>query len=133
MLRQLEFSIFDFRLHLDNKEDQGKTPQQIIDATRKQVAIIPLPSYNRFQNSFTHIFDSGYDAGYFSYKWAEVLSSDAFEKFKENGTFNHNIGKQFLTTILEQGGSREAMELFMEFRGRKPTIDALLKHNGIIG
>lgn len=131
MMRQLEFALFDFRLHLNQPADQGKTAQQIIEEVRTQVAVIPIPAFNRFQNSFTHIFDSGYDAGYFSYKWAEVLSSDAFEKFKENGTFNETIGKEFLHTILEQGGSREAMDLFIEFRGRKPTIDALLKHNGI--
>lgn len=131
MVRQLEFALFDFRLHLNKEKDRGKTPQQILNEVRQEVAVLPIPAYNRFQNSFTHIFDGGYDAGYFSYKWAEVLSCDAFERFKENGTFSSEIGNQFLKIILEQGGSREAMELFVEFRGRKPTIEALLKHNGI--
>jgi oligopeptidase A len=131
MVRQLEFSIFDFKLHLDKAEDQNKTVQQILNEVREQVAVVPIPDFNRFQNNFSHIFNGGYSAGYFSYKWAEVLSSDAFENFKENGTFNKDTGKRFLQAILEKGGSKEAMDLFIEFRGRKPTIDALLKHNGI--
>ena len=132
MLRQLELAIFDFRLHLREEIDKGRTPQQILDQVRQEITVIPVPEFNRFQHSFSHIFDGGYAAGYFSYKWAEVLSSDAFEYFKENDTFNREIGRKFLTTILEQGGAKEAMDLFVEFRGRKPTIDALLKHNGII-
>ena len=89
------------------------------------------PSFNRFQHSFSHIFAGGYAAGYYSYKWAEVLSADAFSKFEEKGIFDKNTGKEFLQTILEKGGSREPMDLFVDFRGRKPNIDALLRHSGI--
>ena len=90
------------------------------------------PPYNRFANGFSHIFGGGYAAGYYSYKWAEVLSADAFSKFEENGIFDRETGEQFLHSILEQGGSREPMELFVEFRGRQPSIDPLLRHAGIL-
>ncbi len=130
MVRQLEFSLFDFRLHLEY--EKGKTDiQQKLDEVRQQVAVIIPPSYNRFQNSFSHIFAGGYAAGYYSYKWAEVLSADAFGKFEEQGIFNTQTGHEFLHNILEQGGSLEPMELFIKFRGREPTIDALLRHSGI--
>ncbi|MCK5361508.1 MAG: oligopeptidase A, partial [Gammaproteobacteria bacterium] len=89
------------------------------------------PEYNRLPHSFSHIFAGGYAAGYYSYKWAEVLSSDAFSKFEENGIFDRNTGLAFLRSILEKGGSRDAMALFVEFRGRQPKIDALLRHSGI--
>ena len=89
------------------------------------------PAFNRFENSFTHIFGGGYAAGYYSYKWAEVLSADAFSAFEETGIFNRDTGQKFLNSVLEQGGSREPMELFVEFRGREPTIDALLRHSGL--
>jgi len=95
------------------------------------VAVVEPPEYNRFQHSFSHIFAGGYAAGYYSYKWAEVLSADAFSRFEEEGIFNRETGLAFLETVLEQGGSREPMDLFIEFRGRKPTIDALLRHCGI--
>ena len=132
MVRQLEFALFDFRIHLNSKLDQNMSVQAILDNVRQQVAVIPYPKYNRFQNNFLHIFDGGYAAGYYSYKWAEVLSSDVFEAFKEQDILvNPTIGDKFLHTILEQGGSKDAMELFIAFRGRKPTIDALLKHSGI--
>jgi oligopeptidase A len=131
MIRQLEFALFDLKLHINTETDRGKSTQRILDEVRQRVAVFSVPAFNRFQNSFEHIFNGGYDAGYFSYTWAEVLSSDAFEKFKENGTFNKEVGARFLHTILEQGGSREAMDLFVEFRGRKPTVDAMLKHRGI--
>jgi len=98
---------------------------------RTQVAVIQPPKFNRFAHSFSHIFAGGYGAGYYSYKWAEVLSSDAFSLFEEKGIFNQHAGKAFLSNILERGGSQDAMELFINFRGRKPTIDALLRHNGI--
>ena len=94
--------------------------------------VIP-PEFNRFQNSFGHIFAGGYAAGYYSYKWAEVLSSDAFSRFEEEGIFNQQVGQDFLNNILEKGGSKEPMELFVAFRGREPKVDALLRHSGIEG
>lgn len=130
MLRQLEFSLFDFSLH--EHFVAGKTNvQQWLDEVRKQVAVIIPPSFNRFQNSFGHIFAGGYAAGYYSYKWAEVLSSDAFSRFEEEGIFNRQTGHDFLTNILEMGGSKDPMQLFIAFRGREPEVDALLRHSGI--
>jgi oligopeptidase A len=98
---------------------------------RREVAVVEPPSFNRFPHSFSHIFAGGYAAGYYSYKWAEVLSADAFSSFEERGIFDRETGQRFMQAILEQGGAREPMELFIEFRGREPTIDALLRHNGI--
>ena len=130
MVRQLEFSLFDFRLHLEFQP--GKTNiQQKLNEIRQQVAVLIPPDYNRFQHSFSHIFAGGYAAGYYSYKWAEVLSADAFAKFEEQGIFDTETGHHFLHNILEQGGSLEPMELFVKFRGREPSIDALLRHSGI--
>ncbi|MFZ5593086.1 MAG: oligopeptidase A [Pseudomonadota bacterium] len=131
MVRQLEFSIFDFRLHLEYDPARGGRIYEILDEVRRQVAVIRPPSFNRFPHSFGHIFAGGYAAGYYSYKWAEVLSSDAFSRFEENGIFDRDTGIRFLSAILEQGGSRDPMELFVEFRGREPQIDALLRHSGI--
>jgi len=131
MARQLEFSIFDFRMHLEYDPAKGGRIYQILDEVRKEVAVMNPPSFNRFPHSFSHIFAGGYAAGYYSYKWAEVLSSDAFSKFEENGIFDRKTGLEFMSAILEQGGSREPMELFIEFRGREPTIDALLRHTGM--
>ena len=131
MLRQLEFSLFDFRLHAEYDPAQGGRIQQILDEVRAEVAVITPPAFNRFQHGFSHIFAGGYAAGYYSYKWAEVLSADAFAKFEENGIFDTQTGHLFLHTVLEQGGSREPMELFVAFRGREPRIDALLRHSGI--
>ena len=131
MLRQLEFSIFDFRIHHDYEPDKGARIHATLNAVRKQIAVLQPPEFNRFENGFTHIFGGGYAAGYYSYKWAEVLSADAFSAFEETGIFNRYTGKKFMNTILEQGGSREPMELFIEFRGREPTIDALLRHSGL--
>ena len=105
--------------------------QQILDEVRAEVAVVRPPEYNRFQHGFSHIFAGGYAAGYYSYKWAEVLSADAFSRFEEEGIFNQATGLAFLEGILEQGGSRDPMELFVEFRGREPSIDALLRHSGI--
>ena len=132
MLRQLEFSIFDFRLHLEYDPSRGARVYQILAQVRDTVAVIRPPSFNRFPHSFSHIFAGGYAAGYYSYKWAEVLSSDAFSMFEENGIFDRETGLQFLNTILANGGSRDPMELFIEFRGREPQIDALLRHTGIV-
>ena len=131
MVRQLEFSLFDFRLHLEFDPTQDKQVEKILAEVRDQVAVVKPPTFNRFAHSFSHIFAGGYAAGYYSYKWAEVLSADAFSKFEEKGIFDRNTGIEFLQSILEQGGSREPMDLFIEFRGRKPEIDALLRHTGI--
>jgi len=131
MVRQLEFSLFDFRIHAEYNPEKGAEIQQILDQVREQVAVVKPPKTNRFQHSFGHIFAGGYAAGYYSYKWAEVLSADAFAKFEEEGIFNPETGKAFLNCILEQGGSAEPMELFKAFRGREPQIDALLRHSGI--
>ena len=132
MLRQLEFALFDFRLHHQDHADSSEAIQSLLDEVRDEVAVVFPPAYNRFQHGFSHIFAGGYAAGYYSYKWAEVLSADAFSKFEENGIFDRKTGEQFLNSILEQGGSREPMDLFVEFRGRKPSIDALLRHSGIL-
>jgi len=131
MVRQLEFAIFDFRLHREYDSDRGARIHDILAEVRRNVAVIQPPAYNRFENGFTHIFSGGYAAGYYSYKWAEVLSADAFSAFEETGIFNRDTGNKFLSSILEQGGSREPLELFVEFRGREPTIDALLRHSGL--
>jgi oligopeptidase A len=130
MLRQLEFALFDFRLHTEYTPDINI--QALLDDVRQQVAVLFPPEFVRFQNSFLHIFSGGYAAGYYSYKWAEVLSADAFSQFEENGIFDKATGQQFLQSILEKGGSEEPMDLFMAFRGREPKIDALLKHTGLL-
>lgn len=131
MLRQLEFAIFDFRLHLEFARDPNLNIQALLDEVRREVAVVRPPAFNRFQHSFSHIFAGGYAAGYYSYKWAEVLSADAFSRFEEDGIFDPASSRAFLQTILEQGGSREPMELFVEFRGRKPGIEPLLRQAGI--
>jgi oligopeptidase A len=131
MVRQLEFSLFDFRIHQQYDRTKGARIYEILDQVRQQVAVVSPPGFNRFAHSFSHIFAGGYAAGYYSYKWAEVLSSDAFSLFEENGIFDQETGSAFLTNILEKGGSQNAMALFVNFRGREPEIDALLRHNGI--
>lgn len=130
MLRQVEFSLFDFELHVGRHPDQSA--QQVLDAVRAEVSVFPPPAFNRFQNGFSHIFAGGYAAGYYSYKWAEVLSADAFSRFEEEGVLNPQTGRAFRDNILAQGGSREPMELFVAFRGREPSIDALLRHSGLL-
>ncbi|MDF2939802.1 MAG: oligopeptidase [Gammaproteobacteria bacterium] len=132
MLRQLEFSLFDFRMHYLYDPKHPQDIQAVLDQVRKEIAVLKPPAFNRFQHSFSHIFAGGYAAGYYSYKWAEVLSADAFSKFEEEGVLNPNTGKAFLNCILEQGSTKDAMDLFIDFRGREPKIDALLQHNGII-
>jgi oligopeptidase A len=132
MLRQIEFALFDFRLHLEYDPARSGRVYEILQQVRDEVAVIRPPSFNRFPHSFSHIFAGGYAAGYYSYKWAEVLSSDAFSLFEERGVFDMDTGVRFLGTVLEQGGSRDAMELFIEFRGREPQIDALLRHHGLM-
>jgi oligopeptidase A len=105
--------------------------QETLDEVRQHVSAYQAPSFNRFQNSFSHIFAGGYAAGYYSYKWAEVLSADAYAAFEENGLFDHATGKSFMENILQVGGVREPMDSFIAFRGRKPTIEALLRQCGI--
>jgi oligopeptidase A len=131
MVRQLEFSLFDMRIYQDSSIDSATKIQEVLDQTRKEVAVIIPPDFNRFQHGFSHIFAGGYAAGYYSYKWAEVLSADAFARFEEEGLFSRKVGKDFLQEILEVGGSRPAMESFKAFRGREPKVDALLKHSGL--
>lgn len=131
MVRQLEFSIFDIRIHAQYNPQQGERIYQILQEVRDQVAVLKPPAFNRFPHSFSHIFAGGYAAGYYSYKWAEVLSSDAFSQFEEKGVFDPETGQSFLNNILEKGGSKKALDLFVAFRGREPKIDALLRHSGI--
>ena len=127
ILRQLEFGLFDFKLHSDKTPDILETLKQV----RQQVAVVPTVDWGRFPHAFSHIFAGGYAAGYYSYLWAEVLSADAFSRFEEEGIFNENTGNAFLDNILSQGGSDEPMTLFKNFRGREPQLEALLRHYGI--
>ncbi|MCB1877744.1 MAG: oligopeptidase A [Chromatiales bacterium] len=131
MIRQLVFSLFDFRIHLEYDPASGARIYDILREVEDEIAVIQPPEFTRFPQGFSHIFGGGYAAGYYSYKWAEVLSADAFSKFEETGIFNPDTGRDFLTNILEVGGSRDAMDSFVAFRGRKPRIDALLRHSGI--
>lgn len=131
MLRQIEFAMFDMRMHRHHDLVMKEGIQQLLDEVREEVSILIPPDWNRFQHGFSHIFAGGYAAGYYSYKWAEVLSADAFSRFEEEGLFNEQVGKDFLHTVLELGGSRKAMDVYKEFRGREPNIDALLRHNGL--
>lgn len=130
--RQLEFAQFDFRIHTVFREQSNvDLITQVLNEVRKATSVVPIAAFNRFQHSFTHVFSGGYAAGYYSYLWAELLSSDAFSRFEEEGVFNAKTGRYFLQNILEVGGSKKALEAFVAFRGREPTIDALLRHNGI--
>lgn len=131
LLRQLEFGLMDFKLHLDYDEEQGSRVREIIADVRKAVSVVPVPSFNRFEDSFSHVFSGGYAAGYYSYLWAELLSADAFSRFEEEGIFNQQVGADFMHCILEKGGSVPAMQQFVAFRGREPKIDAMLRHMGI--
>lgn len=131
MVRQLEFSLFDMLLHIDPAASQEGRLESILQRVRDEVAVIKQPSFNRMVNSFSHIFAGGYAAGYYSYKWAEVLSADAYARFEEDGLFNAETGQAFLNEVLQMGGSRPAMESFVAFRGREPEIDALLRHSGL--
>jgi oligopeptidase A len=129
--RQLEFALFDLRIHSEIKHEDYQQLMQILAEVREHVAVIKPPAFNRFPHSFQHIFSGGYAAGYYSYKWAEVLAADAFSAFEEEGIFNAAVSQRFLRAILEQGGSRDAMDAFVEFRGRKPQIEPLLKQLGL--
>jgi len=129
-LRQIEFALFDMHLHDDF--DPTHKPLDLLRRVRDQVAVLHPPAYNRFPNNFSHIFAGGYAAGYYSYKWAEVLSADAYSLFEENGVLSAEVGHRFWSEILGRGGSRSALESFVAFRGREPTIDALLRHSGMV-
>jgi oligopeptidase A len=130
-VRQLEFALFDFRLHLEYDPGQGARAMETLERVRDEVAVVRPPPYNRFPHSFSHVFAGGYAAGYYSYKWAEVLSADAFSRFEDEGVLSGPTGRAFLAAVLEQGGGRDPMELFIAFRGREPRIDALLRHSGL--
>ena len=131
MVRQLEFSLFDMLLHCVKTIDNADQVQDLLDQVRDKVAAIESPLDVRFQHGFSHIFAGGYAAGYYSYKWAEVLSADGFGLFEENGLFDKSTGKKFLTEILQMGSGRPAAESFAAFRGREPSVSALLRHNGL--
>jgi oligopeptidase A len=132
-LRQVEFALFDFRLHAEYDPARGARIEEILAEVRREVAVIRVPEWNRYPNSFGHIFAGGYAAGYYSYKWAEVLSADAFAAFEETGIFDQATAHRFVDAILARGGSRDALDAFIAFRGRKPRIDALLRQHGIAG
>jgi oligopeptidase A len=132
MMRQLEFALFDFRLHAEYSPERGGRVLEILAEVRREVAVVPVPDWNRFPHSFGHIFAGGYAAGYYGYKWAEVLAADAFAAFEESGVFDHGTAQRFVDAILSRGGSRDALEAFVEFRGRTPDVRALLKQHGIL-
>jgi oligopeptidase A len=131
MMRQLEFALFDFRLHAEYDPARGARVREILGEVRQEVAVVPVPEWNRFAHSFGHVFAGGYAAGYYSYKWAEVLAADAFAAFEESGVFDRGTARRFLDCILSRGGSRDALDAFVDFRGRKPDIRPLLRQYGI--
>jgi oligopeptidase A len=130
-LRQVEFALFDMRLHAEYDPQRGSRVYQLLDQVRREVAVVPVPDWNRYPHAFGHIFAGGYAAGYYSYKWAEVLAADAFSAFVERGAFDRATAQRFLDSILSRGGSRDPLEAFVEFRGRKPQVAALLRQYGI--
>lgn len=131
MARQLEFALFDFRLHMEFDEKNPDCIQTILNEVREKISVFLPPDFNRFQHGFSHIFGGGYAAGYYSYKWAEVMACDLFSAFEEKNIFDHALSKQYQATFLESGGAKDPLDLFITFRGRKPTVDALLKQSGI--
>jgi oligopeptidase A len=131
-VRQLEFALFDFRLHAEYDPAQGARLEQILAEVRAEVGVFALPEWNRFPHNFGHIFAGGYAAGYYSYKWAEVLAADAFAAFEEHGVFDRNVAQRFLDAILSQGGSKKALDAFVDFRGRPPDVNSLLRQQGLI-
>jgi oligopeptidase A len=132
MLRQIEFAEFDMRLHSEFDPARDQSALALLEKVRDRVAVLKPPAYNRFLNNFSHIFAGGYAAGYYSYKWAEVLSADAYAFFEENGVLDERVGARFRDEVLAVGGSRPAAESFRAFRGREPSVDALLRHSGMI-
>jgi oligopeptidase A len=131
MARQLDFARFDVRIHHEDTPANGARVQEIAAEVRREVAVVQQPSYNRFANTFAHVFGGGYAAGYYSYKWAEVLAADAFAAFEESGVFDRATAERFRRAILAAGGSRNALDAFIAFRGRPPQLDALLRQAGI--
>jgi oligopeptidase A len=131
LMRQIEFSLFDFLLHRDFTEVENNDVLALMDSVRNKVAVLKPPEYSRFSHAFSHIFSGGYAAGYYSYKWAEVLAADAFSRFEEEGIFNTQTGLDYKEQILQKGGSLDAMDMFVNFRGRKPSVDSLLKQAGM--
>jgi oligopeptidase A len=131
MMRQLEFALFDFRLHAEYDADAELRVLEVLNEVRSEVAVLRQPDYNRLPHSFSHVFAGGYAAGYYSYKWAEVLAADAFSAFEESGVFDPGTAQRFRTHILEVGGSCDIMQAYVAFRGRKPEVDALLIQCGI--
>jgi oligopeptidase A len=130
-MRQLEFALFDFRLHAEYDPARGARVDEILAGVREEVGVYPVPAWNRFPHNFAHIFSGGYAAGYYSYKWAEVLAADAFSAFEERGVFDPGVAQRFLDAILSQGGSRKALDAFVDFRGRAPDVQALLRQQGL--
>jgi oligopeptidase A len=128
----VEFALFDLRLHRDYDPQAGARILETLDRVRDEVSVLRPPAWNRMPNSFAHVFAGGYAAGYYSYKWAEVLSADVFSAFEESEPARE-IGRRFRDTVLAQGGSRDAMDLFVAFRGRKPSIEPLLRYSGLAG
>ncbi|HEX7237180.1 MAG TPA: M3 family metallopeptidase [Gammaproteobacteria bacterium] len=133
MVRQLEFALFDFRLHEEYSPERGARVLELLDEVRREVAVVEPPPFNRFAHSFGHVFGGGYAAGYYSYKWAEVLAADAFAAFEEAGVFDRATAERFRRAVLATGGSRKALDAFVDFRGRQPKLDALLRQSGIKG
>lgn len=131
MVRQLEFALFDFELHLLFDPNEEQQVQQVLDDVRSRVTVVPVPEFNRFQHGFSHIFAGGYAAGYYSYKWAEVMAADAFGLFLEEGIFHQATSQKFQQTFMERGGAEEPADLFAQFRGRAPQVEALLQQVGI--
>src|SRR5258708_22122987 len=134
MVRQIESGLFDMLLHAEfdpASRNAWPSPQGLLDAVRQEVAVVPRAPYDRFMQGFAHVFAGGYAAGYYSYKWAEVLSADAFSLFEQEGVLSPFVGARFRDEVLARGGSRPAMESFVAFRGRAPQLDALLRHNGM--
>ena len=131
-MRQLEFALFDFRLHAEYQPDRGGRIAATLAEVRSEVSVVPVPEWNRFPHSFSHVFAGGYAAGYYSYKWAEVLAADAFAAFEESGVFDPGTAQRFLDSILSRGGARDPLDAFIEFRGRKPDVRALLRQHGIL-
>jgi oligopeptidase A len=130
-LRQVEFALFDMRLHAEYDPARGARVYEMLGEVRAEVAIVPAPEWNRHPHNFGHVFAGGYAAGYYSYKWAEVLAADAFAAFKESGPFDRGTAQRFLGSILSRGGSRDPLDAFVEFRGRKPDVRPLLELYGI--
>jgi oligopeptidase A len=129
-LRQIEFALFDLSIHKQSPALNAEQIQNSLDDIRTKYSVAPTAAYNRFQHGFSHIFAGGYSAGYYSYKWAEVLASDAFDRFEKEGIFNTETGKEFRKSILAVGGKDQALDAFINFRNREPKIDALLRHQG---